>query len=105
MQRAIVSIIAGLCWIAPAKAGSALVDLSKPMTGKSRYVVNADGTAVEMGAPARTPSPAARSSTPGSGSVTVTVSGGGTDAVTVMSSSGNGYSVGPRSYEYRSYIR
>jgi hypothetical protein len=103
MQRAIVSIIAGFCWIVPAHAGSALVDLSKPMSGKSRYVLNADGTAADLGAPVPTPSPGARSGMAGPGSAAV--GGGGNGAVTVMSSSGNGYSAGPRTFEYRGYIR
>jgi hypothetical protein len=55
MQRAVVSIVASLCWIAPASAGSVL-DFSKPQTGKSRSVINADGTPAEMGVPARTAS-------------------------------------------------
>ena len=35
MQRAIVSIVAGLCWIAPAQAQSVL-DFSKPMEAHNR---------------------------------------------------------------------
>ena len=62
MKRAIVSIFVGLCWIATANAESALLDLSKPMAGKSRYVVGANGTPLELGASAETdPSPEAQS--------------------------------------------
>ena len=50
MERVIVSIVVGLCWIAPAQAQTSVLDFSKPMTGKSRYVVNADGTAADLGA-------------------------------------------------------
>jgi hypothetical protein len=105
MQRAIVSIVAGLCWIASAQAQSSVLDFSKPMTGKSRYVLHSDGTAVDMGAPARTAThpahqPGAISSVRASASATHKA-----PAVTLMSTSGNSYSMGPTSMQVQGYTR
>jgi hypothetical protein len=107
MQRAIVSIVAGLCWIAPAQAQSSLLDFSKPMTGKSRYVHHSDGTPVDMGAPARTATqpahqPGALSSVPASASAPAT---NRAPAVTLMSTSSNAYSMGPTSMQVQGYTR
>jgi hypothetical protein len=107
MQRAIVSIVAGLCWIAPAQAQSSVLDFSKPMTGKSRYVLHSDGTAVDMGAPSRTAThpahqPGALSSVPASASASATHKA---PAVTLMSTSSNGYSMGPTSMQVQGYTR
>lgn len=46
-----VCTVAAFCLIAvsPAGAQSSLIDLSAPMTGKSAYVFNQDGTPVELG--------------------------------------------------------
>jgi hypothetical protein len=52
MQRIIASLVVCLWWMAPAKAESALVDWSKPMTGESRYTVNSDGSTAKMGSAA-----------------------------------------------------
>jgi hypothetical protein len=104
MQRAIVSIVAGLCWIAPAQAQTVL-DFSKPMTGKSRYMLNSDGTAADLGTPARSsppPQPSPLSSAPASTHAPATQSPPG---VTLMSTSGNGYSMGPTSVQVRGYTR
>jgi hypothetical protein len=113
MERVIVSIVVGLCWIAPAQAQTSVLDFSKPMTGKSRYVVNADGTAADMGAadlganglsaspPAHRPGPL--SSAPAHPHHAH--SAHSTPGVTLMSTSSNGYSMGPSSYQVRGYTR
>src|SRR5258708_27809416 len=99
MRRAIVSIFAALCWIAPANAESSLLDFSKPMTGKSRFVFNSDGTPVEFGAHAQTtPHAAPRSDTPAPEAQPAS-------GVTVISTSSNGYSVGPTTMQVRGYTR
>ena len=41
----------------PAIAQSSFIDLSKPMTGKSEYVFNVDGTPVDLGVPLIRPEP------------------------------------------------
>lgn len=104
MQRAVVSIVAGLCWIAPAQAQSSVLDFSKPMTGKSRYMLNSDGTTADMGhAPtAAHPAPGPLSSVPISASAPAARS---TPGVTLMSTSGNGYSMGPTSMQVSGYTR
>ena len=53
MRRAIVSVVAGLCWSCSGQSPIG-ARFSKPMTGKSRYVVNSDGKPVDMGAHAPT---------------------------------------------------
>jgi len=110
MQRVIVSIVAGLCWIVSAQAESSMLDFSKPMTGKSRYMVNADGTAAEIGAHTQgahteaAPHPPHRprilSSEPAAEPARAHHSSPG---VTLMSTSSNGYSMGPSSYQVRGY--
>jgi hypothetical protein len=49
-------VLAVLIWVVgpvPVLAQSSLLDFSKPMSGKSRFVVNPDGSPLELGAPAR----------------------------------------------------
>jgi hypothetical protein len=48
----------------PVLAQSSVLDFSKPMTGKSRFVINPDGSPLELGGPARPASREARSSAP-----------------------------------------
>jgi hypothetical protein len=84
-----------------------VLDFSKPMTGKSRYVVNSDGKPVDMGAHAPTtahpaPRPDALSSVPASVSAPPAKSPPG---VTLMSTSSNGYSMGPTSMQVQGYTR
>ena len=112
MPRVIVSIVVGLCWIASAQAESSMLDFSQPMTGKSRYMVNSDGTAADMGAadmgahaqtaPHRTHRPGILSSEPGTGPARAHHSPPG---VTLMSTSSNGSSMGPTSVQVRGYTR
>ena len=112
MQRVIVSIVAGLCWIASAQAESSMLDFSQPMTGKSRYMVNSDGTAADigaadMGAHAQTvPHPPHRprilSSEPAAGPAHAHRPPPG---VTLMNTSSNGSSMGPTSVQVRGYTR
>jgi hypothetical protein len=65
MIRFVVAILVCAFGSVPVLAQSSLLDFSKPMTGKSRFGVNPDGSALELGVPARrVPSREARSSAP-----------------------------------------
>ena len=53
-------VIVAMVGLAPAaSAQSAIVDLSKPQTGKSRFVLNADMTPADLGAPVQAAKPVA----------------------------------------------
>jgi hypothetical protein len=55
----VVMLAFGLAlWTAPPAAAQSFIDASKPMTGKSEFVFNADGTPAEMGAAAKAEPPA-----------------------------------------------
>jgi hypothetical protein len=55
----VVMLAFGLAlWAAPPAAAQSFIDASKPMTGKSEFVFNADGTPAEMGAAAKAEPPA-----------------------------------------------
>lgn len=60
-------VLVVLVWVfgsVPVLAQSSLLDFSKPMTGKSRFAINPDGSPLERGVPARQEAPQARSSGP-----------------------------------------
>ena len=63
MTRIVLTILACILGSVPALAQSSVLDLSKPMTGKSRYGINSDGSPLELGVPA--PAPAQTDLDPG----------------------------------------
>jgi hypothetical protein len=65
MIRFVLAILVCVFGSVPVLAQSSLLDFSKPMTGKSRFGTNPDGSPLELGVPARrVPARAARSSAP-----------------------------------------
>jgi hypothetical protein len=65
MIRFVLAILVCVFGSVPVLAQSSLLDFSKPMTGKSRFGVNLDGSPLELGVPARrVPARGARSSAP-----------------------------------------
>jgi hypothetical protein len=59
MIRVVLVVVVWVLGSVPVLAQSSVLDFSKPMTGKSRFGINLDGSPLEMGAPAR------RESSPG----------------------------------------
>ena len=53
MTRIVFAILVCILGSVPALAQSSMIDLSKPMTGKSRYGINPDGSPLELGVPAQ----------------------------------------------------
>ena len=51
MKNPILALILAIVFGSTAAAQSSFMDLSKPMTGKTRFVVDADGKPVEFGVP------------------------------------------------------
>jgi hypothetical protein len=65
MTRFVLAVLVCVFGSVPVLAQSSLLDFSKPMTGKSRFGINPDGSPLELGVPARrVPSREARSSAP-----------------------------------------
>ena len=65
MIRFVLAILVCVFGSVPVLAQSSVLDFSKPMTGKSRFGINPDGSPLELGKPARrVPSREARSSAP-----------------------------------------
>ncbi len=55
----VVMLALGLAlWTAPPAVAQSFIDASKPMTGKSEFVFNVDGTPAEMGVAAKAEPPA-----------------------------------------------
>jgi hypothetical protein len=53
MSRFVLAVVVCVCGSVPVQAQSSLLDFSKPMTGKSRFGINPDGSPLEFGVPAR----------------------------------------------------
>jgi hypothetical protein len=67
MIRFVLALLVCVLGSVPVQAQSSLLDFSKPMTGKSRFGINPDGSPLEFGVPARrVPSREAPSSAPSS---------------------------------------
>lgn len=65
MIRFVLAILVCVFGSVPVLAQSSVLDFSKPMTGKSRFGINPDGSSLELGVPARrVPARGARSSAP-----------------------------------------
>jgi hypothetical protein len=65
MIRFVLAILVCVFGSVPVLAQSSLLDFSKPMTGKSRFGINPDGSPLALGVPARrVPAREARSSAP-----------------------------------------
>jgi hypothetical protein len=66
-------------WTAPSARAQSFIDASKPMTGKSEFVFNADGTPAEMGVVAK-PEPPAEGSRPDTGRIRGTTANASDDS-------------------------
>jgi hypothetical protein len=65
MIRFVLAILVCVFGSVPVLAQSSVLDFSKPMTGKSRFAINPDGSSLELGVPSRrAPARGARSSAP-----------------------------------------
>ena len=65
MSRFVLAVLVCVLGSVPVLAQSSVLDFSKPMTGKSRFGMNPDGSPLELGVPARrVPAREARSGAP-----------------------------------------
>ena len=76
MIRIVLTILVSILGSVPALAQSSMLDLSKPMTGKSRYGINSDGSPLELGVPARVQTDLDPGQQPRSGAAVVGPCGG-----------------------------
>jgi hypothetical protein len=53
VTRFVLTVLVCIFGSVPVLAQSSLLDFSKPMTGKSRFGINPDGSSLELGAPAQ----------------------------------------------------